>query len=40
MALIPTDQDSKKMEELGYVRLYGHEIRDHAYKLINEWEPK
>ena len=39
MALVPTG-DAKKMEEMGYVRLYGHEVRDHAFKLIADWEPK
>jgi hypothetical protein len=39
MALIPS-KDPKKMEEMGYSRLYGNEIQDHAFSLISDWVPK
>ena len=39
MALVPTD-DVKKMQDEGYVRLYGNEVQTHAFKLISDWEPK
>jgi hypothetical protein len=37
---VQLSNDQKKMEEMGMVRLYQHEIVEYAFGIIQQWQPK